>query len=107
MTTALHLWQSPECSLRHYRVGGVQTEENSAAHHGAVHQTDDGHAGAGGDGVEEVLGAVDVDKVQTVSLIDRLLPLPPNDVMLRLLLTLHSSPVYDISAHQNISSCGE
>ena len=56
---------------------GIQTEEDSAPHHGPVHQAEDGHVGAGGDGVEEVLGAVDVDKIQSILLIYCVLPLSP------------------------------
>ena len=55
-------------------MGGVQTEEDAAAHDGAVHDRDD--LEAGGEEVEQVLGPVDVDQVQTVSLLNCVQPLP-------------------------------
>ena len=49
-------------------MGGVQAEEDAAAHDGAVHDRDD--LEAGGEEVEQVLGPVDVDQVQAVTLSD-------------------------------------
>ena len=56
-------------------MGGVQTEEDAAAHDCAVHETDD--LDLSGEEVEEVLGPVDVDEVQAVRLSDLVVFLTP------------------------------
>ena len=56
-------------------MGGVQTEEDAAAHDGAVHETDD--LDLSGEKVEEVLSPVDVDEVQAVRLSDLVVFLTP------------------------------
>ena len=65
-----HLRQTPECPLSDDGVGGVESEEDAAAHDSTVHQSDD--LDTGREEVEEVLGPVDVDQVEAVSLSDLL-----------------------------------
>ena len=103
-----HLRQTPECPLSHHGVGGVEAEEDAAAHDGAVHEAD--HLEPGREEVEEVLGPVDVDQVEAVTLSDLLVFLtsgqrePP---AVSLQLSIINLPRYDVPPHEDVSASRE
>ena len=89
-------------------MGGVQAEEDAAAHDGSVHDGDG--LEAAGEEVEEVLGPVDVDQVEAVTLSDLLVFLtsgqrePP---AVSLQLSIINLPGYDVPPHEDVSASRE
>ena len=62
-----HLWYAPDTPLGDHTPVAVEPKQRPAAHHRAVHEAD--HPGPGAaDPVCQVLGAVNVDQVQPLSL---------------------------------------
>ena len=89
-------------------MGGVQAEEDAAAHDGSVHDGDG--LEAAGEEVEEVLGAVDVDQVEAVTLSDLLVFLTsgqrePPAVCLQ--LSIINLPRNDVPPHEDVSASRE
>ena len=67
LLSAAHLWYPPDGPLGDHAPVAVEPKQRPAAHHHPVHEADRPGPGAA-DPLGQVLGAVNVDQVQPVSL---------------------------------------